>query len=131
MSTRAIIGKKLADGKIKGICVWNDGFPNILGSLIRRTVKTEADLDKLLEIKSCSSLMSKKGMKEFAELSEKKFGITSEFNQVFSNLFAYEQNDNYVASENGTYKSVEECLGQDLNYVYIFDPVTNKWKTYK
>ncbi len=45
----------------------------------------------------------------------------------------YKHNGKTVAGNGkyGFFRNIEDMLGQDLNYVYVFDPENNQWKTYK
>ena len=56
MSTNSLIGKVKEDGSVEGIyCHW-DGDPSYNGKILLESYKDEAKIDKLLELRSLSSL---------------------------------------------------------------------------
>ncbi len=125
MSTRAIIALPTSKGFITSWC-WNDGSPNNLGRELRKYFKDEDDVRQLLRLHSFSSIWGPRTIKE--AMSDGDTAV------VLSNLrfvLMHPYNGKVVAGKgkHGYFRTLEEMLGQDLNYVYVFED--GKWKTYK
>ena len=117
MSTRAIIALPTSKGFITSWC-WNDGGPNNLGR--------EGDVRQLLRLHSFSSIWGPRTIKEVMSDGDTAVVLS---NLRFALMHPY--NGKVVAGKgkHGYFRTLEEMLGQDLNYVYVFE--NGKWKTYK
>ena len=127
MSTRAIIAVPTAKGYKTAWC-WNDGFPNVLGRKLRCGFKTKALAEELVNQHSFRSIMS---LREHKKYWEKESGFTTKqlSNGYVLHLYPYSGRTVAGRGRYGFFKTIEEMLGQDLDYVYVFED--DKWKTYK
>ena len=138
MSTRAIFAKQLEDGKYLGGWQWNDG--NIIPSELTKRISTLAEAELLISlgewrclmnrneknehIKFCESL-NKNNPKHYAEEEKPKFQKIGKYYVLLKNHKSVEFNKPQI------YDSIEDMLGQDVNYVYVFDTMVNKWIKHK
>ena len=125
MSTRAIVALPTSKGFITAWC-WNDGGPNNLGRELKRYFKEEDSVRQLINLHSFSSLWGPRTITSC--MSDGDTAI------VLSNLryvLMHPHNGQVVAGKGkyGFFDSLEEMLGQDLNYVYVFED--GRWNTYK
>ena len=138
MSTRAIIAIPTEKGYKTAWC-WNDGFPDNLGRILRTKFKTKELADELVGHHSFSCLMTAKEVEEHKEWRKKNGIGVNDWDIkyiVLSNgcvLLSYPYNGKTVAGKGkyGFFSNIEDMLGQDLNYVYVFEEETGKWKMYK
>lgn len=134
MSTRAIVAIPQKGGYVTAWC-WNDGMPDSLGRELRTYFMDKASIQELIELHSfstvCGEKLKKELMTEFPQQYEgEKAG---KFVKLSNNRYAlmWTNNGNVVAGAepDGFFKTIDEMLGQDINYVYVFED--GKWITYK
>lgn len=131
MSTRAIIAVPTPKGFITA-WNWNDGHPENLGAELRRHFKTKSQVMELINAHSFSIICSKAYKEELTELFPNQ--NPEESYKLLSNgryIKQYRHHGRVVAGSGkyGFFRTLEEMLGQDLNYVYVFK--NGKWETYK
>lgn len=125
MSTRAIIALPTPKGFITAWC-WNDGSPNNLGRELREHFKTENGVRQLLRLHSFSSIWGPRTINDVMSDGDKAVALS---NSRYVLMHSYNGKVVTGSGKNGYFRTLEEMLGQDLNYVYVFDK--GKWKTYK
>ncbi len=129
MSTRAIIAVPTAKGYKTAWC-WNDAFPNDLGKKLRSKFTTKELADELVSHHSFSSLFSKKEKEDVEKEWPIHFGEFVELSNG-SFILMHEHMGKTVAGSGkyGFFRTIQEMLGQDLNYVYVFN--NGKWDLHK
>ena len=134
MSTRAIIATPTAKGYKTAWC-WCDGMPSDLGQILRSKFKTKALVDELISHHSFEALDTKKGKEEFEHDCPEYTKHGGYFDELSNGtyLLKYGHHGKTVAGmgKYGFFKNIKDMLGQDLNYVYVFDPANGTWETYK
>lgn len=140
MSTRAIVGiMNEKNGNIIGGWQWNDG--GNLGYQLRNNFKTKEDVMELVQQGVWSSLFTPRdtSLKEWQDVCAKR---PNEYQLIpVKNCYVLKQphhlTENFVQGREvvtyGTallFKNIAVAFGQDINYVYLFNPKTGKWKTF-
>lgn len=135
MSTRAIVAVAEEKG-FSTVWVWNDGMPDSLGRELRTYFMDKASIQELLELHSVSSICGEKMKKDLMTDFPERFGGDdpyAKFIQLSNGRYALmDINDGNIVVGKAPYghmDTIEEMLGQDLNYVYVFED--GHWKTYK
>ena len=130
MSTRAIIGIELPNGKVKGTWIWCDGTPDSTGAIIRQTLKEKEDVLKVLSYGNLSSLLSDRNKEHFQSQSYFK---DRTFVKIKEGLWALDpKSDRIDTDEEGYYEDIEAALERDISYLYIFnEKAPSKWVTYR
>ena len=125
MSTRAIIALPTEKGYITAWC-WNNGSPNMLGEELKKYFTKEKYVRELIRLHSFSYIHGPNEICEYAEKGDDTVPLTN--GRV---ILQHPHNGHVVAGMGkwGFFRDIETMLGQDLNYVYIFDG--SHWKTYK
>ncbi|MBP5331912.1 MAG: hypothetical protein J6Y89_08690 [Lachnospiraceae bacterium] len=125
MSTRAIIALPTKKGYITA-WNWNDGSPECLGQELKKYFKTEDDVRSLVSLHSFSTIFGPKQISEFVNDGDTAV-------MVANNRWVLQHpHDGKVVAGSGAhgfFRTIENMLEQDLNYVYVFE--NGKWKTYK
>lgn len=135
MSTRAIIAVPRSNGGYVTAWNWNDGMPDSLGRELRTYFMDKTSIQELLDLHSFSCICGEKLKKELMdEFPENYQGEkASRFIKLSNNRYILMQPHQGVvvagAEPDGYFKTIDEMLEQDLNYVYVFED--GKWKTYK
>lgn len=134
MSTRAIIGIKNEDGSITGAWQWNDGSGLI--SLLNRKFNTIEKTIKLINEGMWSVMYSDKEADEHEKwLKEDLYKNKNEDIQphkyISINGVQLLKEERYYEKLPEVYKSFKDAIGQDINYLYLFDANINKWKCYR
>lgn len=127
MSTRAIIAIKEKDDTFTGAWVWFDAFPFTLGRKLK-TFKNEEDVRELISAGDLNCIISSQ---------EIKVEKPSQFSQILPlklsgkrKVYIRQATDRELFPPK-RYETIEKMRGQDINYVYVFDPSNCRWKTYK
>lgn len=125
MSTRAIVALPTSKGFITAWC-WNDGGPNNLGRELREHFKDENDVRQLLKLHSFSSIWGPRSINDVVSDGDTAVALSNS-----RSVLMHSYNGKVVAGKgrHGFFRTVDEMLGQDLNYVYVFEK--GKWKMYK
>lgn len=131
MSTRAIFAKVLTDGTYIGGWQWNDGGSYTVSELNKK-LSNEEDVDKLIALGQWDTMYSKKALTDFIEWYNKDIGNFDK-NKIVTEIGKYHilqgANVNHRSLPHElNYKDMEEMLGQDIDYVYIYYPENNIWK---
>ena len=131
MSTRAIFAKALTDGTYIGGWQWNDGG-NYTASELNKKLSNEEDVDKLISLGQWNNMFSRKDMTDFIEWYNREIGNFDK-KKIVTEIGKYHilQDANVKSMSlphKSNYKDMEEMLGQDINYVYIYYPENNIWK---
>lgn len=130
MSTRAIIALPVKGGYKTAWC-WNDGGPSDLGTELRKYFKLPGYVKELIQKHSFSSIGGNKYKKELLNLFFDQITETN-FKQLGNGRYVLQHNyDGKVVcgGKDGFFKTIEEMLAQDLNYVYVFE--NYRWKVYR
>lgn len=130
MSTRAILGIKLENGTIAGAWQWNDGKG--LRPLLNKVFNTIDKATRLIDEGVWSTMFTKKEMEEYEDwlVNELYKGRKEQvpyhsYTDVLGvKLLKQERHENDGPT---LYENFEEALNQDINYLYLFDPQTNRW----
>jgi len=127
MSTRAIIALPCKEG-YETCWNWNDGGPDNLGRELRRYFRSLEEVRSLLQTKSFSIICGPNTINDYLQN-----GDTAVVLPNLRYLLVHPYQGGVVAGrgKRAIFKSIQEMLDQDINYVYVFDPETNKWTTYK
>ncbi len=133
MSTRAIVAIPTKGGYKTAWC-WNNGYPDSLGTKLRRKFKTEEDINELINLHSFECLYSKREAERRINSGyDWSLGHPIYYVRLYNNMHVLmeEHNGKVVAGRgpDGFFKDIDEMLEQDLNYVYVFE--NGKWKTYE
>jgi hypothetical protein len=136
MSTRAIIAVPTAKGYKTAWC-WCNGFPEAIGKTLKTKFTTKAHTEELDSYHSFQTVHTRVEhnrhitwrKKENIHFEDDKFIELS--NGCF--LMMQLHNGKTVAGSGkyGFFRTIDEMLEQDLNYVYVFETESGKWKTYK
>ena len=131
MSTRAIFAKALTDGTYVGGWQWNDGG-SYTASELNKKLSNEEDVDKLIALGQWNTMYSKKELTDFIEWYNRDIGNFDK-NKIVTEIGKYhvlqDANVNHrTLPHELNYNDMEEMLGQDINYVYIYYPENNGWK---
>lgn len=133
MSTRAIIGIKAENGTILGAWQWNDGAG--LVPTLNKHFNTEEKARKLIEVGIWSSMFTEKEKDEYEnwllnDLYKGRPEVAPDRNYVEVCGMYLLQNAHHRKWETQTYADFDDAMGQDINYLYLFDKKTGKWKVY-
>lgn len=143
MSTRAIIGIQNTDGTITAGWQWNDGGG--LGPLLRRHYNTIDKIQTLINNGVWSTIITPKDKESLTLFTDWVKRENSGYYIVSAGkckLLKQKPNDTAKFCFGGdkgitinndgsmTFDNFETAHGQDINYLYLFNPETNKWKTY-
>lgn len=144
MSTRAIIGIQNEDGSITGGWQWNDGMG--LAPLLCRQFNTKEKVLELIrngvwnnivfpndkEILGVFTEWTKRENSNYYLVSVGKCHILKE-RPCDNSEFCFGGDDGIVINEDGsmTFADFDTANGQDINYLYLFYPETQKWFTYR
>jgi len=139
MSTRAIFAKQLPDGTYVGGWQWNDGgcfYP----SELNKRFSTEEKVDELISVGEWKGIFSKKEKEEHIQWYKEKISKAEADDLMFKKIGqAYvlldrikEERKNKINNfyQPKNYESLDDMLGQDLNFVYVFNPLFCTWKKY-
>ena len=132
MSTRAIFAKSLADGTFIGGWQWNDGG-SYTASELNKKLSSEEAVDKLIALGQWNVIYTKK------ELECHKKWCETNRNIDFTSVYTVTQIGKYYVLQDvrvatrplphtENYKSLEEMLEQDINFVYVFQPESKMWE---
>lgn len=135
MSTRAIIGIIRPNGTVVGGWQWNDG--DEISHILRKYFTNEKDIKELIKQGTWRCLLTPRDNditwflervndyklikvgKCFVAKAPKDFNVQnmqSAYTQVQDNMLVF--------------KNLYDAFGQDINYMYIFNPKTKRWTTY-
>lgn len=128
MSTRAIVGMKNADGSIRGMWIWNDGMG--LKQLLVKNFHTIDEINSLIELGMINCLYTEKAAKELDEWRRDNHIVKEGEWISFRKARAYRE-FRHIEREPEVYANMEEARGQDINYLYLYDPETNSWEVIK
>lgn len=141
MSTRAIIGIKNLDGTITGAWQWNDGMG--LLPLLRKQFNTTEKVHELVKNGIWNNIVSPKDnetLKHFTEWTKRE---NSDYYLVpvgkchllkekpcDNAEYCFNGDDGITINKDGsmTFRNLETANGQDINYLYLYHPDTNKWE---
>jgi len=144
MSTRAIIGIQNKDGSITGGWQWNDGEG--LLPLLKSQFNTTEKIVELIQNGVWSTIISPKdneALEVYSEWTKRKNSIYHITSVGKCHLLKTKPNDNAEFCFGGdkgitintdgsmTFENFECANGQDINYLYLFNPETQKWKMYQ
>lgn len=125
MSTRAIIALPTKKGYITA-WNWYDGGPENLGRELRKYFTTESLVRQLISIHSFSTIFGSKSINDYMLDGDTAVALS---NNRYALVHPHQRKVVAGSGKWGFFKTIEEMLGQDLNYVYVFE--NGKWKTYK
>ena len=135
MSTRAIIAVPTAKG-YRTAWVWNDAFPNDLGKKLKTKFNTEQLVKELISYVSFGSVVTKKEKEDYEKSfaddmkNSNAFGYFKELsNGLFLHIYPHNGKPVVGSGRYAFIKTIDEMLGQDLDYVYVFN--NGEWETYK
>jgi len=135
MSTRAIIAVPKPNGGFATAWNWNDGMPDSLGRELRTYFMDRNSIQELLDLHSFQCVCGDKLKKELMTAFPKQFeGDKADYFVTLSNnrkVLMAPHNGGVVDGRepDGHFDTIEDMLGCDINYVYVFEE--GKWKTYK
>lgn len=128
MSTRAIVGIQHADGSILGAWQWNDG--NALTGLLNRKFNTLEKAQALIAEGMWSVMYTSKELEEYKKfLMQLASGSTQIKEKVFVevNGIWLVKDCRWLNVAPTKYSSYTHAAGQDINHIYLFNPITSKW----
>lgn len=143
MSTRAIIGIQNKDGSICGGWQWNDGKG--LLPLLKNQFDTTEKIIELISNGVWNNIVSprnKETLEHFKEFTKKPDSDYYIVSVGKCHLLKEKPNDNAAfcfGSDEGisinsdgsmTFEDFETADGQDINYLYLFNPETREWNVY-
>jgi hypothetical protein len=140
MNARAIIGIKNKDGSIKAGWQWYDGKG--LKPLLKRQFNTVEKIEELISNGVWNIIIAPKAEEDMGLFEE--WAKWKEFQYYLVPVgkchllkerpndnaqFAFSENKDITVNEDGsvTFKDFETAIGQDIGYLYLFDPETNEW----
>lgn len=131
MSTRAIIAIPVTGGYETCWC-WYDAYPSDLGAQLRNFFKTAEQVKELISVHSFGGMYGKIAMTQMRRAYPTYAG-TDKWYKLSNNryLSMSDKSSGTVIGgegENGFYKSIQDMLGEDINYVYVFED--GHWTTY-
>jgi hypothetical protein len=134
MSTRAIIGIKNNEGSITGAWQWNDGGG--LTSLLNKKFNTIDKVVELINQGMWNCMFSKKEAEEYEKwlkdnLYKNRNKDIPPHKYMSINGIQLLKDERYYERLPETYKSFDDAIGQDINYLYLFDTDTNKWECFR
>jgi hypothetical protein len=144
MGTRAIIGIKNKDGSIKAGWQWNDGKG--LKPLLKSQFNTVEKIEELISNGVWNVIVAPKAtadLKLFTEWTKRENSSyylvpvgTCHLLKERPNdnaQFAFRENRDITVNEDGsvTFKDFKTAIGQDIGYLYLFDPETGEWNVFK
>ncbi len=125
MSTRAIIAMPTQKGYITAWC-WNDGGPDNLGRELRKYFRDKESAKQLISIHSFSTICGPRTIEEFMKDGDTAVALS---NLRYALVHPHQGKVVAGTGKYGFFRTIQEMLEQDLNYVYIFDEAG--WKMYK
>lgn len=143
MSTRAIIGIKNEDGTVTGGWQWNDGMKLI--SKLRNHFNTLEKVQELVKNGIWNNIVfpkDKDTLEHFTEWTKKE---NSDYYLVpvgkcyllkekpFEHVeYCFNGENGITINDDGsmTFADVDTAFNQDINYLYLYYPETNTWKTF-
>lgn len=143
MSTRAIIGIRNEDGTITGGWQWNDGMGLI--SLLRKEFDTVEKIQELISNGVWNNIAGphdKQEIKQFMEWANRQgsdysvvpvgrcFLLKEEPCDNAAFCFGDEEGITINSDGSMTFANFITANSQGINYMYLFNPVTNTWRTY-
>ena len=134
MSTRAIIGIQKADGMILGAWQWNDGS-DLIG-VLNEHFNTPEKATLLISHGIWNNLMTQKEAEEFDHwfFTELHKGKTApeQYAHFYIDVCGIKllKHHHQVNSSPTLYPDFETALGQDINYLYLFNEAIGKWDAY-
>lgn len=127
MSTRAIIGILNEDNSVYGLWQWNDGEG--LLPLLQENFKTIEDTCSLIGLGMINLMCTEEEAVDLDNWkAEHKIKIEGEWYK-YHNAMIFKSHT-YFGREPTTYKNMEDALGQDINYLYLYDPKTQAWSVH-
>lgn len=134
MSTRAIIGIINDEGSVLGAWQWSDG-KGLLPILNKVFNASEKAMSLINEGTWATMFFSKAEKEEFEDwlVNDLYRGRKQEvpehsYEDVYGvQLLKYKHHTGKAV----VYQNYEEAIGQDINYLYLFDPKTNYWSVYE
>lgn len=144
MSTRAIIGIQNKDGSIIGGWQWNDGKG--LLPLLKSQFNTTDKIVELISNGVWNNIVSPRDKETLEHFTEWTKRDNSDYYLVSigkCHLLKEKPNDNaefcfggdegIIINDDGsmTFEDFEWANGQDINYLYLFNPETQEWKVYQ
>lgn len=134
MSTRAIIGIKNEDGSITGAWQWNDG--GNLTSLLNKNFNTIEKATEIINEGMWSTMFTNKGaekherwLKDELHKEENENIPPRQYTKIYDIQLL--KHEGYYQRPPARYESFEDAMGQDINYLYLFNKNTNKWERYR
>ncbi|SFU94530.1 hypothetical protein [Butyrivibrio sp. M55] len=125
MSTRAIIALPVKGG-YETCWNWNDGGPSYLGKELRTYFKDEASVKSLIQTKSFSTILGPRSINDYMKEGDRAEALP---NGRYLLLHKYQGGVIDGEGDNAFFKTIDDMLQCDINYVYVFE--NGKWKTYK
>lgn len=127
MSTRAIIGVENKDGSITGLWQWNDGEG--LKELLNKHFNTIEKVKELISLGVINSIFTEEEADELDKWFEEN-NFTKEGDYILLHGVKVYQEFRHKGKEPETYENIMYAIGQDINYLYLFDEETNTWSVY-
>ena len=125
MSTRAIIALPTAKGYVTAWC-WNDGGPNNLGRELRTYFRDEESVKSLIRTKSFSGIFGPRVINDFVRDGDTAICLP---NGRWLLVHPHQGGVVEGKGKGAFFKTIEDMLQCDLNYVYVF--ADGKWETHK
>ena len=143
MSTRAIIGIRNENGTITGGWQWNDGRGLI--SLLSKEFDTVEKIQELISNGVWNNITGPRDKQEINQFMEWANRQGSDYSVVpvgrcfllkeepcdnASFCFGDEEGITINADGSMTFADFATANSQDINYMYLFNPMTSTWRTY-
>lgn len=144
MSTRAIIGIQNKDGSINSGWQWNDGKG--LLPLLKSQFNATEKIVELISNGVWNNIVSPRDKETLEHFTEWTKRDDSDYYLVSigkCHLLKEKPNDNaefcfggdegIIINDDGSmiFEDFERANGQDVNYLYLFNPKTQEWKVYQ
>jgi len=134
MSTRAILGIENEDGTILGAWQWCDGAG--LSSVLNKTFNTVEKAMLLINEGTWSTMFTQNEMEDYEHwlITDLYKGHESDvpyhsYGDVLGvKLLRYKHHEDKAPV---VYSSYDDAIGQDINFLYLFDKDTNKWSMHR
>ncbi len=137
MGTRAIIGYINDKGNVVGAWQWLDG-EDLLPAL-RYYFNDMESINSLIQQGCWSILVTPKYVREYmnpsvmAERGYKLIPVNKCYILKYPHMNANNIADNKeikVVNNTLVFRDIAVAFGQDINYLFLFNPITKKWKTF-
>lgn len=127
MSTRAIIGIENKDGSITGLWQWNDG--SCMKKILNKHFNTIEKAKELISLGVINNIFTEEEADGYDKWC-KENNIKKDGDYILLHGVKILQQFRHKGKEPETYENIMYAIGQDINYLYLFDEKTNTWSVY-